>query len=254
MFALESLSADNDLYKRTVSRMRTTIQDHDNGIPLKDYKITNVYKIVNPSVFGRFNLMLGEIERDLNGSSEIIEAFHGSPDATKIAREGFDVSFSKGSIMFGKGIYVAPQSSKANQYCFGRSRGCPTHRDIACKVCTRQMLICLCVMGRKYKPSQPTQNIPTGFHSVAADPNENTELARHLRYPEYCILNGDQILPVVLVKFTITDVGEGSGSSLSSAIQSMNVTREDIKTMWKISELFAMIAGKLSANNSCTIS
>ncbi|XP_059482710.1 poly [ADP-ribose] polymerase tankyrase-1-like [Neocloeon triangulifer] len=209
MFKLESLSSDDLQHKHTVLRMRTTIMEHDNGISFRDYQIRNVYRIVNTSVKERFEQKKTSIEQEIGGPSDVLEAFHGSPDAEKIAREGFDVSYSKGTSMFGKGLYFAPQSSKANQYCFGKSQGmnqgCSTHKDKSCKICVRRMLICLCVMGRKYKPSQPTQNIPPGFHSVVADPKDSSQLAAHLKYPEYCILHGDQVLPYMLVEFTLSD-------------------------------------------------
>jgi len=131
----------------------------------------------------------------IGGKTEIWEAFHGSPSAEKIAEEGFDVSFSGKFNMFGRGIYVAPQSSKANQYTFGANQGCKKHGDKACRRCTRQMLICLCIMGKQFDPDAPTRNVPQGFHSVVADPTKNSKIREqhYLRYPEFVLLHGHQV-------------------------------------------------------------
>jgi len=141
----------------------------------------------------RFNAKKMRIEQELGGKSEIWEAFHGSPFALEIANEGFKVSFSSSRNMFGKGVYFAPHSSKSNQYSWGANGGCPTHRDKACTVCTRKMLICECIMGKKFNPSQPNQEAPPGYHSIVADPSENKSLQPYLKYPEYLIRDGDQV-------------------------------------------------------------
>jgi hypothetical protein len=141
----------------------------------------------------KFSRKRKEIRNSTGKKPAIWYAFHGSPSAEKIAEEGFDVSYSKGTNMFGKGIYFAPNSSKANQYSFGKNQGCTAHEDKACTICERQMLLCCFIMGKKYKPDGPTENIPNGYHSVVADPGKNELLRQHLRHLEVSVLHGDQV-------------------------------------------------------------
>jgi len=42
MAQFEALSPGNELYDHVARRMRETIMDHDNGIPLKDFKFEKV--------------------------------------------------------------------------------------------------------------------------------------------------------------------------------------------------------------------
>jgi hypothetical protein len=126
--------------------------------------------------------------------SEIWETFHGTPFAMSVAREGFNVSRSSNGNMFGKGVYFAPHSSKSNQYAWGVNGGCPSHNDKACTECTRTMLICMCVMGRQFKPNKPKDEPPLGYHSIVADPFSNPNIAQTLKYPEYVIKDGDQVI------------------------------------------------------------
>jgi Poly(ADP-ribose) polymerase catalytic domain len=165
-------------------------------------------KITNNTLKTRFEQKKGALESEMRASPEIWEAFHGSPDAKQIANNGFDVGFSRGTNMFGRGIYFAPQSSKANQYTFGKGKGringCPEHGDKACTRCTRRILMCLCIMGKQFKPSAPLKDIPGGYHSVVADPKDNPLLARHLKYPEYAILHGHQV--IILIRNYLSNI------------------------------------------------
>ncbi|XP_065331567.1 poly [ADP-ribose] polymerase tankyrase-like [Cloeon dipterum] len=203
MATLETLDSSNALYKQIVQRMRETIKDHANDIPLSDYQIVKIQKISNSAANNRrFEAKRTEIERAYSGS-QVWETFHGSPQCDKIVAEGFDVRCSKPSSMFGRGIYVAPHSSKANQYAFGKNKGCSSHNNTACTICVRKMLVCYCIMGRQFHPNAPTKDIPSGYNSVVADPDTNPQIRQHLKFPEYCILRGEQVLPYILIEYRI---------------------------------------------------
>jgi len=45
-------------------------------------------------------------------------------------------------------------------------------------------------MGRQYKATKANAPIPEGYHSVVGEPGTVVD---PLRYPEYVILNGDQV-------------------------------------------------------------
>jgi Poly(ADP-ribose) polymerase catalytic domain len=156
-----------------------------------------VFKINNKTLKQKFELKRASLEREIGSSPEIWEAFHGSPFAEEIAKEGFKASLSFDYLRFGAGIYMAPNSSKANHYTFctnyEQSLGCHTHDDEACKLCTRRILMCKCIMGKEYTMKKPANKIPNGYDSMVANPAGNPELMEFLQYPEYVIRDTDQV-------------------------------------------------------------
>jgi hypothetical protein len=69
-------------------------------------------KIKNNTLKTQFDQKRAALESAMGSSPEIWEAFLGSPDAKQIASDEFDVGFSKGTNMFGRGIYFAIHPSR----------------------------------------------------------------------------------------------------------------------------------------------
>ncbi|XP_059475187.1 poly [ADP-ribose] polymerase tankyrase-2-like isoform X2 [Neocloeon triangulifer] len=181
-------------------KMRETIKSHNNGIPLSDYNIKKISRVVNKDLKRRHDNVKKLILTEMNAKeAELMELYHGSPNAMQIIKDGFSAQYSDNSNMFGVGIYFANFSSKSNQFAWGNMQGCPPHRDRSCSKCVRHLLVCSCFMGNIYRPTAPTRQVPKGFHSVAAEPG----VVPSLCYPEFAVLNGDQALPLYLIEYTI---------------------------------------------------
>ncbi|XP_065352995.1 poly [ADP-ribose] polymerase tankyrase-like [Cloeon dipterum] len=198
---LEVSSHGSSDYFFVKTLMRNTIVRHENNIPLTDYEIYRIYKINNPEL----TKIVEKKKSDLNWSTwwrtdERI-LFHGSPHAKEIAEKGFNVGVCSPHSMFGKGIYLTSLSSKANQYAWGNNRGCPTHKNRACCLCTRTMLICRCVMGKELRTVAPTSMVPPGYHSVVAVPTCADDT--YLKFPEFVFLDGSQVEPMFCIEYKI---------------------------------------------------
>ncbi|XP_065341271.1 poly [ADP-ribose] polymerase tankyrase-1-like [Cloeon dipterum] len=203
MSVLQALRETDPEYTDVVKKMKESIVSHRNGIPLSDYVVTKVEKVVNSKLESQHKSIIKMIKMEMSkedaANALTLHLYHGSPNAQKIALGGFDVEFSATQNMFGKGIYFAALSSKSNQYAWGNNAGCPQHRSRSCCVCPRQLLLCECFMGKPFKPTRANEPVPRGFHSVIAEPAN----VSGLRYPEYAILNSAQALPQYLITYNI---------------------------------------------------
>lgn len=136
--------------------------------------------------------------------------------------------------MFGAGIYFAEHSSKSNQYVYGigGGSGCAVHRDPACALCERTLLVCRVVLGKPclqtavwprvllfvhicivvtvhaprvccFLPPPGPQahkiaHAPPGHHSIYGKPTPGG-----LVYPEHIIYRGEQAYPEFIVHYHI---------------------------------------------------
>ncbi|XP_059470849.1 poly [ADP-ribose] polymerase tankyrase-2-like [Neocloeon triangulifer] len=190
---LEKLSEQSESFAYVRDKMSKTICHDD----VESYTIKKVYRINNKYTWPRYKKRRAQISKELGGHwVEEKHLFHGSPQAKKIACEGFDRGFAKNSGMFGKGVYFAENSSKSNNYAFGNFKPCDQHHNRRCQICTRQMLICKVALGRIHHLTSTATSLPRGYHSVKAEPNSN-----FLLHPEYIIYNDDQVYPSFLVEY-----------------------------------------------------
>ncbi|KAM9970131.1 hypothetical protein ACTFIR_001976 [Dictyostelium discoideum] len=120
--------------------------------------------------------------------------FHGSPNtcmridcgrcsACGIKESGFKISFSGTNISFlrfGRGIYLAPNSSKANDY---------NKNDIYNYRCT---IVSKVNLGNPVRLLHTNQqySLPSGHHSVYG------QAGGDLNYDEYVVYNEKQVLPI----------------------------------------------------------
>ncbi len=103
---------------------------------------------------------------------------------------GFQLNYSGSNISFqrfGKGIYFAPHSSKANDY---------TSDNV------RAMFLCKVVAGRKYVTQVNSSGMkapPYGYNSVYGEPGKD------LNYPELVIYDQRGAKATYLVLYSIND-------------------------------------------------
>ena len=86
----------------------------------------------------------------------------------------------KGFQRFGKGFYLAPHSSKCNDYAIKNSKG------------NKGIILCDVLPGRKYKETVDDRHLqgpPPGYHSVLGEEGER------LNYPEIVVYNEDAVMP-----------------------------------------------------------
>ena len=109
-----------------------------------------------------------------------------------IVNEGFSSKRIKDDFQrFGKGFYLAPNSSKSNDYCtepFIGSDGKGTKAQILCDVCP----------GNKYvlkKTDQSLAGPPEGYNSVFG------QVRADLNYPEIVIYESAAIMPRYLILY-----------------------------------------------------
>jgi hypothetical protein len=98
-----------------------------------------------------------------------------------LSKSGTNISFAR----FGKGIYFAPNSSKANDY-----------NDASVRV----MLLCNVLAGREYESTENLQTLtaaPTGYHSVRGI------VGTKLNYPELVVYEEDSILVTHIILYTV---------------------------------------------------
>ncbi|XP_059470210.1 poly [ADP-ribose] polymerase tankyrase-like [Neocloeon triangulifer] len=191
---LEALQKGSKDYEYVKDKMHSSIC-HDE---VQSYDIEMIYRVNNKYIWPRYKKRREQMSMELGGKwVEEKRLFHGSPQAEKIAKEGFDQGFAKTSGMFGKGVYFAEHSSKSNNYAFGCCEPCPRHKNRLCEICTRSMLLCKVALGRVYNATQVLTSLPHGYHSIKAKPQDG-----FLLYPEYIIYNDDQVYPRFLIEYT----------------------------------------------------
>ncbi|XP_065340381.1 poly [ADP-ribose] polymerase tankyrase-1-like [Cloeon dipterum] len=203
MSILEALAESDPEYVELVREMRQSIVDH-NGSILSDYEVITIERVVNRELEARHKSMIELLKMEMSRTeaerAPVLQLYHGSPCALEIAMNGFKSDFIAIHSMFGEGIYFSSLSSKSNQYAWGNNFGtCPKHRNRACIVCPRRMLVCSCYMGKPFVPRRTNQPVPAGFHSVIAEPKN----VPGLRYPEFVVLNTAQALPRYLITYKI---------------------------------------------------
>ncbi|XP_059476614.1 poly [ADP-ribose] polymerase tankyrase-1-like [Neocloeon triangulifer] len=158
----------------------------------QNMSIEKIYAIINPTLQSIFEVGKFVIEEEIGGESEVFDLFHGSPEARKIAHEGFDLSLAKDCGIFGKGVYLTEDSYQALDY-----STCPDPESDKSD-CTPQILLCQCIMGKHFRISQFIQcnkRVPPGFHSSAL-------WITNLRVPRttYCFPKREQVLPYALIE------------------------------------------------------
>ena len=99
----------------------------------------------------------------------------------RIVHSGLNIKFSR----FGRGIYFAPNSSKANDY----------NQDAM-----RAILYCKVVCGKEWETQEDQQDLtepPTGYHCVCGMPGTR------LNYPEVVVYNGHATKPTHVVFYSV---------------------------------------------------
>jgi Poly(ADP-ribose) polymerase catalytic domain len=150
--------------------------------------VMQCFKINHPQLKNRYDKKKELFDLEMGRNTNVYEVFHGTQNARKIAKQGFNPNLCHSKNRFGRGFYFAPESSKANSYAYGVKKGCPVHNDLACTRCTRQMLICKLAMGNTFNAKKMGAP-PPGFNSIVANP----ENVRRLHYPEIAVYHPDQV-------------------------------------------------------------
>ena len=113
-----------------------------------------------------------------------------------ISKNGFDASLIGKNIprfqRFGKGIYLAPNSSKCHDY----TQGNPDYGY-------RAQLLCLVACGAKYELLHDSTTLvapPDNFHSV------HGKAGGSLNYDEIVVYQADAVLPQYIVVYKLNGV------------------------------------------------
>ncbi len=165
-------------------------------------KILRIYSICNPVLQSRweaYKLTLGiykESEQDFHGTPLSCDIMSQPLSLCKqpicgicgITSTGMDPNSISSDIKdfqrFGKGFYLAPHSSKCNDYAIQNSKG------------NKGMLLCDVLPGRKYKQTiddRHLQGPPSGYHSVLGEEGER------LNYPEIVVYNENAVMPRYII-------------------------------------------------------
>lgn len=200
----KKLDPSSRSYQSVKEKMDTTIKAHPNTMcrPYSSYTILEISEINNETLLKNFNIRANYLSGYPEGLNEKL-LFHGTPNYFQIIRDGFDVSFSRrGRQMFGRGIYFAEDSSKANQYVHKDCK-CSQHGQIGCYMCDRYLLLCRVMLGATYeaRSSVSLENIEAYYDSISAIPSEK----RNLKYKEYVVRRSDHIYPAYLIKYRINE-------------------------------------------------
>jgi Poly(ADP-ribose) polymerase catalytic domain len=153
------------------------------------------FKIHHPQLKNRYDKKKNLFDLEMGRNTNVYEVFHGTQNARKIVKQGFNPNLCHSKNRFGRGFYFAPESSKANSYAYGVNKGCPAHNDVACTRCTRQMLICKLAMGNTFN-AKKIGAPPPGYNSIEAYP----ENVRRLHYPEIAVYHPDQVQHLLYIK------------------------------------------------------
>ena len=108
-----------------------------------------------------------------------------------------------GSLRYGEGLYLAPNSSKANDYNASSERfyksGDGEYRQWRC------MFLSTVVMGRAYTPRHAAwplgKRLPAGYDSVDARPADITD--GELNFPEVVVYDHRQCIPAYLIVYSL---------------------------------------------------
>ena len=158
-----------------------------------------IFKIANRSLLKGFNAyrFLLKTEYHFHGTSlkcNMLEKnkFCDNSDCgiCGISKSGFDLSCVRSRFQrFGKGIYLAPNSSKCHDYTSESQYGC------------RAQLLCLVACGVKYELYQNEQSLvapPSGYHSVYG----KAAAGGKLNYDEIVLYNVDAVLPQYIIVYS----------------------------------------------------
>jgi hypothetical protein len=96
--------------------------------------VMQCFKINHPQLKKRYDKKKELFDLEMGRNTNVYEVFHGTPNARKIAKQGFNPNLCHSKNRFGRGFYFAPESSKANSYAYGVKKGCPVHNDLACTI------------------------------------------------------------------------------------------------------------------------
>ena len=134
-----------------------------------------------------------------------------------ISRNGFDLSFTKNAYQrFGKGIYLAPNSSKSNAYPTGKSLNPQLLYGY------KAQLLCLVACGNKhilYDDDRSLVAPPANCHSVYGKASTDGKL----NYDEVVVYNADAINPQFVIVYS------KGVESIASGIQRVAVSHQPWK-------------------------
>ena len=170
-------------------------------------KIHHIFSILNSGLLQKWNrykdnLNNKAVERYFHGTvlkcdmvsnidqaNDVVLCSNSDCGICGIANEGFSPNHIRDVFQrFGKGFYLAPNSSKASDY--------PLNKDG--KATYRVQLLCDVCPGRKYELKTTDQNLtgpPDGYHSVYG------QVGQDLNYPEIVIYNSAAIMPRFIILY-----------------------------------------------------
>lgn len=118
------LAPEDREYRAVEDEMQLTIRQHKDGGTsggaFSRYRIIRIQKLVNLKLWQRYLHRRSEICEENHGFANERMLFHGSPFINAIVQKGFDERHAYIGGMFGAGIYFAENSSKSNQYAYGK--------------------------------------------------------------------------------------------------------------------------------------
>ena len=174
---------------------------------------TAVYAIQNPPLTKKFHVYGEQLRSDIRKTSNSDLFFHGTKlncdilttseccddddcGVCGISKNGFDPALVGKNIprfqRFGKGIYLAPNSSKCHDY----TQGNPQYGF-------RAQLLCLVACGAKYELLNDNTALvspPDKFHSV------HGKAGGSLNYDEIVVYQAEAVLPQYIVVYELNGV------------------------------------------------
>ena len=119
------LAPEDREYRAVEDEMQLTIRQHkdggSSGGAFSRYRIIRIQKLINLKLWQRYLHRRAEVCEENHGFANERMLFHGSPFINAIVQKGFDERHAYIGGMFGAGIYFAENSSKSNQYAYGKS-------------------------------------------------------------------------------------------------------------------------------------
>lgn len=120
------LAPEDREYRAVEDEMQMTIRQHKDGGTsggaFSRYRIIRIQKLINLKLWQRYLHRRAEVCEENHGFANERMLFHGSPFINAIVQKGFDERHAYIGGMFGAGIYFAENSSKSNQYAYGKSK------------------------------------------------------------------------------------------------------------------------------------
>ena len=121
---LVDLNPNDKEYKVIEDEMQLSIREHKDGGHaggiFNKYNIIKLQRISNRKLWERYCHRRREIIEENHDYANERMLFHGSPFINAIIQKGFDERHAYIGGMFGAGIYFAENSSKSNQYVYGK--------------------------------------------------------------------------------------------------------------------------------------